>query len=234
VSDPKSKVLIVEDETPMRRFLRATLVSQGYVVVEAASASEGIAMATQHMPDLLLLDLGLPDRDGLEVTKELREWCTAPIIVLSARGRENDKVEALDLGADDYLTKPFGTQELLARVRVALRRAIQVGPSASSSIRIGPLAIDLASHEVRARGEIVHLTPIEYRLLVFLAKNAGRVLTHKQILHEVWGPTATQAHYLRVYMTHLRRKLEEDPARPRLLINEPGVGYRMRDPDPEL
>jgi two-component system KDP operon response regulator KdpE len=178
----------------------------------------------------VLLDLGLPDRDGLAVARELREWSPVPIIVLSARGRESDKVEALDLGADDYLTKPFGVNELLARIRVALRHAASRGSPPAPTITVGPLTIDLARHEVTVRGTAVRLTPIEYRLLVLLAKNAGRVLTHRQILNEVWGPTSgEQKHYLRVYMTHLRRKLEEDPARPQLLLNEPGVGYRMRD-----
>jgi two-component system KDP operon response regulator KdpE len=234
VTEPRNKILIVEDERPLRRLLRATLVSHGYAAIEAADAREAIAMATQHNPDLVLLDLGLPDRDGLEVTKEMREWSSAPIIVLSARGRESDKVEALDQGADDYLTKPFGMEELLARVRVALRRSSGRDPSESNEIAVGPLKVDLASHEVRVRGELVHLTPIEFRLLVLLAKNAGRVMTHRQILHDVWGPqTENQTHYLRVYMTHLRRKLEVDPARPQLLLNEPGVGYRMRALDPE-
>jgi len=227
-------VLIVEDEAAMRRFLRTSLTSHGYEALEAATAAEGIALATQYAPELVLLDLGLPDRDGLEVTKELRQWSTAPIIVLSARGREDDKVQALDGGADDYLTKPFGMNELLARVRVALRHAARMKAPAEPVIRIGPLVLDQPRHEVTVRGALVHFTPIEYRLLLLLAKNAGRVLTHRQILQDVWGPGATsQTHYLRVYMTHLRRKLERDPARPQLLLNEPGVGYRLRDLDPD-
>ena len=235
MSEVRTRVLVVEDEASMRRFLRATLTSHGYETIEAQSASEGIARATQHNPDIVLLDLGLPDRDGLDVTRELREWSKAPIIVLSARGREDDKVQALDAGADDYLTKPFGVNELLARLRVAERhRARGASEGSGTTLRIGPLRIDLPRHEVRLRGSIEHLTPIEHRLLVLLAKNAGRVLTHRQILLEVWGPGASsQTQYLRVYMTHLRRKLEQEPARPRLLLNEPGVGYRMADLDPE-
>lgn len=230
MSEPKTRVLVVEDEAPMRKFLRATLESHGYACIEAASANDGVAMATQHNPELILLDLGLPDLDGLEVTRTLREWSKAPIIVISARGREADKVEALDLGADDYLTKPFGVGELLARMRVALRHAAARGGAPDKTLEVGPIAIDLARHETRVRGELVHLTPIEHRLLVLMARNAGRVLTHRQILQEVWGPgSASQTHYLRVYMAHLRRKIELDPARPRLLINEPGVGYRLRD-----
>jgi two-component system, OmpR family, KDP operon response regulator KdpE len=229
VTEARTRVLVVEDEAPMRRFLRATLESHGYEVVLAETAAEGIAMATQHQPDVLLLDLGLPDGDGLDLTKQIREWSQIPILVVSARGREADKVEALDAGADDYLTKPFGVNELLARLRVALRRSAGVDAS-SGVIVVGVLEVDVPRHVVRLRGEPVHLTPIEFRLLLVLAKHAGRVLTHRQILHEVWGPNAgSQNQYLRVYMTHLRRKLEEDPARPKLLLNEPGVGYRLRD-----
>jgi two-component system KDP operon response regulator KdpE len=223
-------VLVIEDEVPMRRFLRTTLTAHGYQVVEAGTAAEGLAMATQHRPEIVLLDLGLPDRDGLDVTRELREWSAVPVIVISARGRDDDKVGALDAGADDYLTKPFSVNELLARLRVAQRHALRGGPATEPVIRVGPLEIDTSRHEVRLRGELVHLTPIEFRLLVVLAKHAGRVLTHRQILHEVWGPNAgAQTQYLRVYMTHLRKKLERDPARPKLLLNEPGVGYRLQD-----
>lgn len=226
----RPRVLVIEDEAPMRRFLRATLASHGYDVVLAETAGDGMAMATQHAPEIVLLDLGLPDGDGLTLTKQIREWSQVPILVVSARGREDDKVEALDAGADDYLTKPFGVNELLARLRVALRRS--AGSEATSGqIVVGPLEVDVPRHSVRMRGEPVHLTPIEFRLVLVLAKHAGRVLTHQQILREVWGPNAaSQNQYLRVYMTHLRRKLEEDPARPRLLLNEPGVGYRLRDP----
>ncbi len=226
---PKTKVLVVEDEAPMRKFLRATLESHGYDAVLAETANEGIAMATQHAPDVVLLDLGLPDRDGLEVTRLLREWSKVPIIVLSARGREDDKVQALDAGADDYLTKPFGVNELLARVRVALRHQTGADPT-SGLIDLGELKIDVPRHEVHVRGALVHLTPIEFKLLLVLASHPGKVLTHRQILREVWGPNADgNSHYLRVHMTHLRRKLEIDSARPRLLLNEPGVGYRLSD-----
>ncbi|UJR82905.1 response regulator [Sandaracinus amylolyticus] len=235
MSEARTRVLVVEDEPSMRRFLRATLTSHGYEALEAETAAAGMRMATQHNPEIILLDLGLPDRDGLDLTRELREWSRAPIIVLSARGREDDKVEALDAGADDYLTKPFGTNELLARLRVAERHAARSAADPSgTTLRVGPLKIDLPRHEVRVRGELVRLTPIEYRLLVVLAKNPGRVLTHRQILVEVWGPNAaSQTNYLRVFMSHLRRKLENEPANPKLLLNEPGVGYRMADLDPE-
>jgi two-component system, OmpR family, KDP operon response regulator KdpE len=234
VSDPRSNALVVEDEPAMRRFLRATLTTHGYVVREAGTATDGLALATQYPPDVVLLDLGLPDRDGMEVTRALREWSNAPIIVLSARGRDDDKVGALDAGADDYLTKPFSVNELLARLRVALRHASRPSVPGDPVIRSGALALDAARHEVRVRGELVKLTPIEFRLLHYLAKHAGRVLTHRQILREIWGPNAAgQSHYLRVYMTHLRKKLERDPARPDLLLNEPGVGYRLAEIEPE-
>jgi two-component system KDP operon response regulator KdpE len=214
----------------MRRFLRASLTSHGFSVVEAGSASEAVALATSHNPEVILLDLGLPDDDGIVLTRRLREWSHVPIIVISARGRETDKVEALDAGADDYLTKPFGVSELLARIRVALRHARQAGGSAEPLLEIGPLRVDLARREVTFDNREVRLTPIEYRLLVLLAQNAGKVLTHRQILREVWGPGHTEdTHYLRVYMAQLRRKIEGDPAQPRLLTTEPGVGYRLRD-----
>jgi len=229
MGDPKTRVLVVEDEAPMRKFLRAVLDTHGYDVILADTAREGIAMATQHAPDVVLLDLGLPDGDGLDVTKEIRGWSKVPIIVISARGREADKVEALDAGADDYLTKPFGVNELLARLRVAQRHATGID-AATGLLEIGELVIDVPRHEVRVRGEPVHLTPIEFRLLLVLARQPGRVLTHRQILREVWGPNAgSQVNYLRVHMTHMRQKLELDPARPQLLLNEPGVGYRLAD-----
>ena len=223
-------VLVVEDELPMRRFLRASLESQDFQVVEADSAREAIAAATSYNPEVVLLDLGLPDLDGLELTRQRREWSKAPIIVISARGREADKVEALDAGADDYLTKPFGVGELLARIRVALRHAREAGGADEPVLEFGPLRIDLARRIVTVDGAEVHLTPIEYRLLALLARNAGKVLTHRQILKEVWGPGhAQESHYIRVYMAQLRRKIEAEPARPRLLLTEPGVGYRLRD-----
>jgi len=230
MSAPGPLVLVVEDELQMRRFLRASLSSHGFQLVEATTASEGTALATSHAPEVILLDLGLPDKDGIALTRELREWSRTPLIVISARGREADKVDALDAGADDYLTKPFGVNELLARIRVALRHAQQARGSAQPLIEIGALRIDLARREVSAGGQLLHLTPIEYRLLTLLAQNAGKVLTHRHLLDDVWGPGHTeQTHYLRVYMAQLRRKLEADPARPKLLLTEPGIGYRLRD-----
>jgi len=224
-------ILVVEDEPQMRRFLRTALEVQEFRIVEAETAKEALVAATTHNPEVILLDLGLPDGDGVDVARRVREWSRVPIIVISARGREADKVAVLDAGADDYLIKPFGVNELLARIRVALRHAVQAAsPQGAPILEIGPLYLDLARREVRVSGCEVHLTPIEYRLLVFLAQNAGKVLTHRQILSEVWGPPyATEIQYLRVFMAQLRRKVETDPARPVLLLTEPGVGYRMRD-----
>jgi two-component system KDP operon response regulator KdpE len=231
VNEPVPRVLVVEDEIQMRRFLRTALAAQDYAVAEAESVREALVAATTTSPELILLDLGLPDGDGIELTRRIREWSQVPIIVISARGKEDDKVAALDAGADDYLTKPFGMKELLARMRVALRRATLQG-QASPILEIGALHIDLERREVLVDGREVHVTPIEYRLLTFLARNAGKVLTHRQILTEVWGPPyANETHYLRVFMAQLRRKVEADPARPKLLGTEPGVGYRMREPD---
>ncbi|HEX9401334.1 MAG TPA: response regulator [Anaeromyxobacter sp.] len=221
-------VLVVEDEPQMRRFLRAALTSHGYRLVEAGGVREGEQLATSYNPDVFLLDLGLPDGDGIDLARRLREWTRAPIIVLSARGREEDKVNALDAGADDYLTKPFGVNELLARLRVALRHA-RAAPEQEPVIDVGPLRIDLARREVNVDGREVRLTPTEFRLLALLARHAGKVLTHRQILKEVWGPNATEVHYVRVHMAELRKKIEADAARPRLLVTEPGVGYRLRD-----
>jgi two-component system KDP operon response regulator KdpE len=228
VSAAEPVVLVVEDEPQVRRFLRASLTSRGYGLVEATTVREAQQLATSHVPDLFLLDLGLPDGDGIELTRSLREWTNAPIIVLSARGREEDKVDALDAGADDYLTKPFGVSELLARIRVALRHA-QRTPRDEPVLCVGPLRIDLARREITVEGQDVRLTPTEFRLLVLLARNAGKVLTHGHILREIWGPHSTQAHVVRVHMAELRRKIEADPARPRLLVTEVGVGYRLRD-----
>jgi two-component system KDP operon response regulator KdpE len=223
------QILVVEDEAPMRRFLRTALESRGFRVVEAGTMREAAAAATGTPPAAILLDLGLPDGDGLALLASLREWSSAPVIVLSARGREEDKVTALDAGADDYLTKPFGTNELLARIRVALRHA-RGGDTDDPVVVHGPIRIDRARHEVTIDGEPVHLTPIEFRLLALLAHHAGKVVTHRQLLLEVWGPHSTQqTHYLRVHMAALRRKLEKDPARPRWLATEAGVGYRLRD-----
>ena len=223
-------VLVIEDESQMRRFLRAALNSHGFRTVEAETAAAGLAHATGYNPDLVLLDLGLPDRDGLELTKQLREWSRVPIIVLSARGQESDKIAALDAGADDYLTKPFGAGELLARMRVALRHsALAAGGPEEPVVQLGDVRVDRAKRQVFRGGQEVHLTPREYRLLLVLLANAGRVVTHQQLLREVWGPNATrETHYLRVYMAQLRHKLEEDPARPRYFTTEPGVGYRLK------
>lgn len=231
MSDPVPVILVIEDEAQMRRFLRASLASNGYQVIESDTAADGIAQAAARAPDLVLLDLGLPDLDGLAVTQRLREWAKTPIIVISARGREEDKIQALDAGADDYLTKPFGVGELLARIRVALRNAAR-GELGSSQFAVGPLKVDLARRQVLVSEKEVHLTPIEYKLLATLVKYAGRVVTHRQLLREVWGPnSADQTQYLRVYMGQLRHKLEENPSRPQFLTTEPGVGYRLRTPE---
>ena len=228
---PGPVVLIIEDEPQMRRFLRATLRAHDYQVVEAATAREGMAQAAGRNPEIVLLDLGLPDRDGLEVARALRASARTPIIVLSARGQEHDKVAALDHGADDYLTKPFGVPELLARMRVALRHAALPADAVPAPVfQAGELRVDLVRREVFRGGQEVHLTPTEYRLLAALIRYAGRVITHRQLLQEVWGASyVDQTHYLRVYMAQLRHKLESDPTRPRLLTTEPGVGYRLRE-----
>jgi two-component system KDP operon response regulator KdpE len=223
-------VLVVEDEPQVMRFLRATLPAHGYRVLEAATGAQALVEAQTRQPDVVLLDLGLPDVDGLEVTRRIREWSRVPIVVVSARGQERDKVQALDAGADDYLTKPFGTDELLARMRVALRHAARVaGGDGEAVFEVGDLRVDLGSRLVHLRGDEVRLTRTEYRLLAALVQHAGKVLTHRQLLREVWGPgAANETHYLRVYMAQLRHKLEDDPARPRYLLTETGVGYRLR------
>ncbi len=228
---PPVVVLVVDDEAPIRKFLRVGLEGQGYQPVEAATGQDGITQAATRAPDLVLLDLGLPDIDGFEVVRRVREWSTTPIIVLTARGREGDKVRALDLGVDDYVTKPFSMPELLARMRAALRRRAQLeAGEVTGIIEVGPLRVDLPRRRVTLGGAEVQLTPIEYRLLTTLARQAGRVLTHESLLREVWGPShTTQHHYLRVYMAQLRHKIESDPARPRLLLTEVGVGYRMAE-----
>jgi two-component system, OmpR family, KDP operon response regulator KdpE len=225
MSDPI--VVLIEDEPQIRRFLRATLGSQGYRLFEAGTGADGLVEAASRQPDVVIVDLGLPDMDGLEVIRRLREWSTVPIIVLSARGQEADKVVALDLGADDYVSKPFGADELLARLRVALRHKAGVARE-DAMFTTGDLRIDLGRRHVFVRDQEVKLTPTEYRLLTTLVRHAGRVLTHRQLLQEVWGPNQTEeAHYLRVYMAQLRRKIEVDPAQPRYLLTEPGVGYRL-------
>jgi two-component system, OmpR family, KDP operon response regulator KdpE len=226
----EATILLIEDEPQVRRFLRATLPAHGYRLLEAETGEDGLRRAAEHAPDVILLDLGLPDLDGTDVARRLREWTTTPIIVLSARGQETDKVEALDAGADDYLTKPFGTAELLARIRVALRHK-QQGAEGEPVFSLGELRVDLGRRQVFVAEREVHLTPIEYKLLAALVRNAGKVVTHAQLLKEVWGPRhTTQVQYVRVYMTQLRHKLEADPARPRYLTTESGVGYRLRVP----
>jgi two-component system KDP operon response regulator KdpE len=230
MSEPKPVVVLIEDEPQMRRFLIAALEPHGYHVVEATTAREGLGHLTGRNPDLVLLDLGLPDADGLDVTRQVRAWSRVPIIVLSARGQESDKVATLDAGADDYVTKPFAVGELLARMRVALRHAREAdgGPS-EPTVAVGDLRVDLAQRRVMVGGKDIHLTPTEYNLLAALARHAGRVLTHRQLLREVWGVHAIQhTHYLRVYMTQLRHKLERNPARPDYVLTELGVGYRLR------
>jgi two-component system KDP operon response regulator KdpE len=225
-----TRILIVEDEPQMLKFLRASLASEGYRTIEAESGKEGLALARTHNPDLVLLDLGLPDMDGIDVTKALREWSNRPILIISARGQEDDKIRALDVGADDYVTKPFGTGELMARIRVALRHSAREGGDTNEPVlEVGGLKLDLDKRQVFVEGREVHLTPNEYKLFAVLMKQAGKVLTHRQLLKDVWGPAyANQTHYLRVYMVQLRHKLESDPARPRYLVTEPGVGYRLR------
>lgn len=220
-------ILVIEDEQPIRRFLRASLASEGYRVSEAATGEAGLRAAAGDPPDLVILDLGLPDLDGQEVLTRLREWSSAPVIVLSARDQESQKIRALDQGADDFVTKPFGIGELLARMRTALRHVRRTGGEATT-IAAGELRIDLAARLVYRRGVEVHLTPLEYKLLITLAQHAGKVLTHRYLLREVWGPhSAQENHYLRVFVASLRRKLEDDPAQPRHLLTEQGVGYRF-------
>jgi two-component system KDP operon response regulator KdpE len=223
----KPYILIVEDDSQIRRFLRATLTAEGYLYHEAVTAEDGIAQAEARRPDLIVLDLGLPDHDGLEVIRRVRESSQVPIVVLSARGQETDKISALDLGADDYVAKPFGVGELLARIRAALRRSAPLTEE-GTICRFGRVEIDLDRRLVKFDGEEVHLTPNEYKLLQVLIKYPGKVLTQRQLLNEVWGPNhLDQAQYLRVYIAQLRRKLECDPARPKHLQTEPGVGYRL-------
>jgi len=228
MNEPAPRILVIEDEAQMRRFLRASLTHAGYQLLEAETAEQGLTEAAAQNPDLVLLDLGLPDLDVLVVTERLRQWARMPIIVISARGQEPDKIKALDAGADDYLTKPFGVGELLARIRVALRHAAKTDEG-ESQFSMGELSVDVVRRQVQLGGVEVHLTPIEYRLLTTLIKHAGRVLTQRQLLREVWGPNASdQTQYLRVYMGQLRHKLEREPSRPRYLLTEPGVGYRLR------
>ena len=221
-----STILLVEDEPDIRRFLRSTLAAEGYRVVESPSASRGAIDAGTHKPDLAIVDLALPDYDGRELIREIRRWSSMPIVVLSARHQERTKIEALDAGADDYITKPFGVGELLARVRAALRHAARA--PVGQMLVLGPAQVDLQKRRAWRDGAEVHLTPIEFRLLAYLAKHLGMVVTHRQLLAEVWGPSyVEQTHYLRIYMKQLRDKLEADPMRPRHFLTETGVGYRL-------
>ncbi len=231
MNEPRIRIVLIEDDPQIRRFLVAALEIHGYEPHEAATAAEGLRLVTARQPDMVIVDLGLPDLSGLDLIRRLREWYPRPILVLSARTREQDKVAALDSGADDYLTKPFGIEELLARLRVAARHlAGQRTGDASGRIEAGALLIDITARRVQVRGADVHLTPREYQLLLVLAGQRGKVLTHRQLLREVWGPAHVESpHYLRIYMRALRTKIEDDPAQPRWLLTEIGVGYRFAD-----
>ena len=230
MTSPNPVVVVIEDDPQMRRFLRTGLRAQGFQIFEAETGQRGLVEAGSRKPDLIIVDLGLPDMDGVEVVQALRRWTMLPIIILSARSTEQHKIEALDAGADDYLTKPFGMGELLARIRVALRHsALNPQSSEAAVFTSGGLSVDLQKRQVWVDGNPVHLTPIQYRLLAVLVKHAGKVLTHRQILNEVWGPAALDnAHYLRIYMSQLRQKLEADPTQPQYLLTESGVGYRLQ------
>jgi two-component system KDP operon response regulator KdpE len=228
MSTSRATVLIIEDDPQIQRFLIAALESHDYEPVSADNGADGLRLATTRQPDLVIVDLGLPDMSGLDVIKRLREWFGKPIIVLSARSRESDKVDALDIGADDYLTKPFGVAELLARMRVAMRH--RVGGESQPRVEIGKLVVDLSARRVTRSEQEIHLTPIEYKLLAALIQHRGKVLTHRQLLREVWGAAHVESpQYLRIYMRSLRQKIEDDPARPRHLLTEIGVGYRLAD-----
>ena len=227
MTTPRATILIVEDEPEIRRFLHSTLGAEGYKVVESATARRGVIDASSHKPDLAIVDLGLPDFDGIEVIRQIRAWSAMPVLVLSARAREDGKIEALDAGADDYITKPFGVGELLARVRVALRHAVRPA-SGAGVLTFDDASVDLDARKAQRSGREVHLTPIEFRLIACLAKHLGMLVTQKQLLTEVWGPTHTaDTHYLRIYMKQLRDKLEADPVQPKHFITETGVGYRL-------
>ena len=228
MAEPLVTVVLIEDEKHIRRFLRASLEGEGMRTVEASMGREGLAIVATSRPDVVIVDLGLPDMDGIEVIRGLRDWSTVPVIVLSARTREEDKVAALNAGADDYLTKPFGAAELVARIRAQRRRQSGHVISETAKIAFGEVRVDFDARVVERDGHTIHLTPIEYRLLTALARHAGCVLTHRQLLQEVWGPAqAENAHYLRIYMGHLRQKLERDPAQPEHIVTETGVGYRL-------
>jgi len=227
MTETRGTILVVEDEPEIRRFLRTSLATEGYRVVEAGTGARGAIDAGSQKPDLAIVDLGLPDVDGVDVIRRIRVWSPIPILVLSARAQERSKIEALDAGADDYVTKPFGVGELLARVRVALRHATGPG-SGKSALKLGKVSADLEKHVVKRNGVEVHLTALEFRLLACLAKHLGMVVTHRQLLREVWGPSHVEhTHYLRIYMKQLREKLEADPVQPRHLLTETGVGYRL-------
>lgn len=234
MTELRATILVVEDEPEIRRFLRSALGADGYRVVEAESGARGIVDAGTHKPDLAIVDLGLPDMDGVEVIRRIRAWSPMPIIVLSARAREQAKIEALDAGADDYVTKPFGVGELLARLRVALRHAARSAASGATVIQFGKVEADMERRTVLRDGQEVHLTPIEFRLLACLAQHLGMVVTHRQLMREVWGPAHVEhTHYLRIYMKQLREKLEDDPVCPSHLLTESGVGYRLVADDVE-
>ena len=222
-------IIVIEDEAQIRRFLRTTLASEGYKIIETETGKQGMTEAETRKPDLIILDLGLPDMDGVEVVKGVRAWSSVPVIILSARSQESDKISALDAGADDYLVKPFSVGELLARIRVALRHVSSTANGEEEGVfSVDELKVDLIHRKVTVSSTEIHLTPIEYRLLTVLVKHAGKVLTHRLLLKEVWGPNYVErAHYLRIYMGILRHKLEKDPARPRFLLTEVGVGYRL-------
>jgi two-component system KDP operon response regulator KdpE len=228
MSEPKVTIVVIEDDRQIRRFVRSTLEAHEIIVFEAQTGQQGLREAAFRMPDLFVIDLGLPDTNGIDVIRELRTWMEQPIIVLSARTHEDAKVAALDAGADDYLTKPFGASELLARIRAQLRRRNRGGQQETPQVRFGCVLVDLSERRVTRDGEMIHLTPIEYRLLTTLVRHPGRVLTHQQLLREVWGPAYVEnQHYLRVYMGHLRQKLELDPTQPVHIVTETGVGYRL-------
>lgn len=230
----KAKILIVEDEPVISNFITTLLAANGYQVLHAGSGKSGVTMAASHLPELILLDLGLPDIDGMEVLRDIRQWSDIPVIVVSARQDEREKVDALDRGANDYVTKPFGNRELLARIRTAIRQYDRLKNRLSppdSVFTLDGLSVDYARRLVSTGGKQVHLTPIEYRILVLLSQNAGKVLTHDQMIREIWGPFASDAQVLRVNMANIRRKIEPNPADPRYILTEMGVGYRMADPD---
>jgi two-component system KDP operon response regulator KdpE len=228
MNEPAPTALLVEDEPQIRRFVRAALEEEGWQVFEAATLARGLIDAGTRRPDLIVLDLGLPDGDGVDFIADIRKWSNVPIIVLSARTRESEKIRALDVGADDYLTKPFGVGELQARVRATLRRHLKSNVADTDVVQFGDVAVNLKERRVSRGGENVHMTPTEYRLLAIMVTNAGRVVSNPQLLRAVWGPAhVDNGHYLRIYMGHLRHKLEDDPAQPRYLITETGVGYRL-------